>query len=180
MPGAHRARASRLARVCGEARNAATPTAGEMRGSGPERCRRHISRSVLSPRPPPTAGLGCCVHAPHKFFGLFVRVGKGNRQEVHSAGQMPPKVQGKPQPTPAQVANLSPLRMTSPPAHPGAVPAVSDTPDTAPRPVASGKKKTAAACNLLLAFAAAAAALILRQQPSPMGARTRSNHMALQ
>jgi hypothetical protein len=28
--------------------------------------------------------------------------------------------------------------MTSPPAHPGAVPAVSDTPDTAPRPVASG------------------------------------------
>ena len=115
-----------------------------MRGSGPERCRRHISRSVLSPRPPPTAGLGCCVHAPHKIFGLFVRVGKGNRQEVHSAGQMPPKVQGKPQPTPAQVANPSPLRMTSPPAHPSAVPAVSDTPDTAPRPVACGKKETAA------------------------------------
>jgi hypothetical protein len=47
------------------------------------------------------------VHAPHKIFGLFVRVGKGNRQEVHSAGQMPPKKNvEKPQPTPEQVAKI--------------------------------------------------------------------------
>jgi hypothetical protein len=52
--------------------------------------------------------LGCCAHPPHKIFGLFVRDGKGNRQEVHSAGQMPPKknVEEKPQPTPAQVAKI--------------------------------------------------------------------------
>ena len=83
MSGAHRARFAPR-RGQRDARRAATAAAGEMRGSGPERCRRHISRSVLSPRPPPTAGLGCCVHAPHKIFGLFVRQGKGNRQEVHT------------------------------------------------------------------------------------------------
>ena len=70
MSGAHRARFAPR-RGQRDARRAATAAAGEMRGSGPERCRRHISRSVLSPRPPPTAGLGCCVHAPHKIFGLF-------------------------------------------------------------------------------------------------------------
>jgi hypothetical protein len=161
MPGAHRARASRLARVRGEARNAATPTAGEMRGSGPERCRRHISRSVLSPRPPPTAGLGCCVHAPHKFFGLFVRVGKGNRQEVHSAGQMPPKVQGKPQPTPAQVANPSPLRMTSPPAHPSLPPSATFFQGAAVHEVAPAPLS----CSLIIHLCAKPVAFSLRPVP---------------
>lgn len=56
---------------------------------------------------------------------------------------MPPKAaQEKPQPMPAQAASMldpSPSRITSPPAHPSAVPADSAvTPDTAPRPVASG------------------------------------------